>query len=227
MNWKRKIKANLHAASPARFFRRRGFGIQSPSDYYFVKFVLGERLKYYAFKELKRIDKDKKQKNESMSSRSHNEKLFRIANWKKPEYIISFGTAPPVAAACYLKSPRKETKVVCVAEYIDDKDINTLNSHDINFVEAIKAKELISNINTDNIILHIASAKDLKATYYELCRPVIGNASIMIIDKHDDEMYIADCNDIINSQDARISFDSKRCTIIFFDKKRIKQSYSI
>ena len=53
----------------------RGFGVQSPSDYSFIRYVINEHYPYYAYDELYdqlNVDKLKKKKAEL---------LFRIANW--------------------------------------------------------------------------------------------------------------------------------------------------
>ena len=60
----------------------RGFGVQSPSDYSFIRYVINEHYPYYAYDELYdqlNIGKFKKKKAEL---------LFRIANWKQAKYAI-------------------------------------------------------------------------------------------------------------------------------------------
>ena len=63
----------------SRIHRCRGFGIQSPTDYAFVRYVVNEHWPYYAYEEL--TDKDwLKQKLGRL--------YFRIANWRQPQAIL-------------------------------------------------------------------------------------------------------------------------------------------
>lgn len=62
----------------------RGFGVQSPSDYSFIRYVINEHYPYYAYYDLKTeigdIGKLKRKKAEL---------LFRIANWKQaPSAVV-------------------------------------------------------------------------------------------------------------------------------------------
>lgn len=61
----------------------RGFGVQSPSDYNFIRYVINEHYPYYAYDDLKKeipnVDKLKRKKAEL---------LFRIANWKQAKNVF-------------------------------------------------------------------------------------------------------------------------------------------
>ena len=59
----------------------RGFGIQSPGDYWFVRYVINEHWPYYQYDELGKGDDWLKQKVGRL--------LFRIANWRQPMVIDS------------------------------------------------------------------------------------------------------------------------------------------
>ena len=64
----------------SRIHRCRGFGIQSPTDYAFVRYVVNEHWPYYAYDELHEDDWLR-------------EKLgrfyLRLANWRQPSVILS------------------------------------------------------------------------------------------------------------------------------------------
>jgi hypothetical protein len=62
----------------------RGFGIQSPSAFFFITEVLNEKLPYYAYKTLERTIK----KCGGMSCK-HAKELFRITNYMRPSNCIS------------------------------------------------------------------------------------------------------------------------------------------
>lgn len=87
MNWLQTI---------LRIPRTRGFGIQSPTDYHFLRHVIRQRLPYYAYAKLAdRTDKLTKREVEILHF------YFRLANYIKarcPLYIIGrecFGNITP------------------------------------------------------------------------------------------------------------------------------------
>lgn len=68
-----------------RIRHSRGFGVQSPYDYRFIRYVVNEHWPYYAYDELER---------ELPDIDSQTRKLcrlyFRIANWRQPRTIIDY-----------------------------------------------------------------------------------------------------------------------------------------
>ena len=75
----------------SRIHRCRGFGIQSPTDYAFVRYVVNEHWPYYAYDELHEDDWLR-------------EKLgrlnLRLANWRQPSAILSDDYHPWFHAGC-------------------------------------------------------------------------------------------------------------------------------
>lgn len=64
----------------SRLHHSLGFGIQSPSDYAFVRYVINEHWPYYAYQQLDAMTKD--------SMRRKLGKLyFRLANWRQPSQM--------------------------------------------------------------------------------------------------------------------------------------------
>ena len=61
----------------------RGFGIQSPTDYAFVRYVINEHYPYYSYSDLKT-----KYPSLSIDDRKLMELYFRISNWLQPEYAV-------------------------------------------------------------------------------------------------------------------------------------------
>ena len=59
----------------------RGFGIQSPTDYWIVRYVINEHWPYYLY--------DKMGLHDSWLRRKLGRLYFRIANWLQPESIVS------------------------------------------------------------------------------------------------------------------------------------------
>ncbi len=82
-----------------RLLQNRGFGVQSPSAFFFVTQVLKERLPYYAYPA---IDKAAQK---GSHSPAHYRRLFRIANHLQPKNIIVAGDGTE-AALCALSAAK-------------------------------------------------------------------------------------------------------------------------
>jgi hypothetical protein len=65
----------------SRIHECRGFGIQSPTDYAFVRYVVNEHWPYYAYE---RLDN-----NQDWLSRKLGKLYFRLANWRQPQCMLS------------------------------------------------------------------------------------------------------------------------------------------
>ncbi len=63
----------------SRIHRTLGFGIQSPTDYAFVRLVVNEHGLYYAYQELKADD---------WLTEKLGRLYFRLANWRQPQEMI-------------------------------------------------------------------------------------------------------------------------------------------
>lgn len=70
----------------------RGFGIQSPSDYWLVRYVINEHWPYYQYATLGRDD--------DWLTRKLGRLLFRIANWRQPSVIESSAYREYLQAGC-------------------------------------------------------------------------------------------------------------------------------
>ena len=77
----------------SRIHRCLGFGIQSPTDYQFVRSVVNEHRPYYAYQWLGSDD--------SWLERKLGLLYFRIANWRQPHHFIDKAKASPyIIAGC-------------------------------------------------------------------------------------------------------------------------------
>ena len=63
----------------SRIHRCRGFGIQSPTDYAFVRYVINEHWPYYAYDQLTESDG---------LTQKLGRLYFRLANWRQPEVML-------------------------------------------------------------------------------------------------------------------------------------------
>lgn len=71
----------------------RGFGVQSPSDYRFVRYVINEHWPYYAYSQLGEGDEWLRRKIGKL--------FLRLSNWRQPSVIIDrLGYADYLNAGC-------------------------------------------------------------------------------------------------------------------------------
>ena len=70
----------------------RGFGIQSPSDYWLVRYVINEHWPYYQYEALGR--------NDDWLTRKLGRLCVRIANWRQPAVIESSAFRDYLQAGC-------------------------------------------------------------------------------------------------------------------------------
>lgn len=85
----------------------RGFGIQSPTDYAFVRYVINEKWPYHAYDDVDDSDDDWLQ-------RKLGRLYLRIANWRQPATIVD-----QVGAEKYLRAGCRKAAVVREATAIE------------------------------------------------------------------------------------------------------------
>ena len=85
-----------------RICHSRGFGIQSPTDYRFVRYVINEHWPYYAYETLGLHD--------NWEIRKLGKLYFRLANYLSPATIINMVGAEDYVHAAV---PKAQQKLVC------------------------------------------------------------------------------------------------------------------
>ena len=75
----------------SRIHKCQGFGIQSPTDFDFVRTVVNEHSAYYAYDELQ---------SDNWMRRKLGKLYFRVANWRQPTTILTHNYQPWFQAGC-------------------------------------------------------------------------------------------------------------------------------
>ena len=78
----------------SRIFHCRGFGVQSPTDYRFVRYVVNEHWPYYKYKEIGLAD--------DWLTRHVGRLCFRLANWLQPKTVVTTAYQEYIRAGCSL-----------------------------------------------------------------------------------------------------------------------------
>jgi hypothetical protein len=91
----------------------RGFGIQSPTDYWLVRYVINEHWPYYQYETLGQDD--------DWLTRKLGLLYFRIANWRQPATIESDGYREYLQAGCRKATFRESSELIRFSLVDDDR----------------------------------------------------------------------------------------------------------
>lgn len=134
----------------------RGFGVQSPSAYSFIRYVLTEHYPYYAYDELKM-----RFKSFDHATKKKGRLYFRLANYAQASHWFDYHSAEQPYAAYVHEGCRKT-----VFQAIDGKTIpNVFRIARLSMTEDYQAVyEALCKVATDDSILILEGINDNKDT---------------------------------------------------------------
>lgn len=134
----------------------RGFGVQSPSAYSFIRYVLTEHYPYYAYDELKM-----RFKSFDHATKKKGRLYFRLANYAQASHWFDYHSAEQPYAAYVHEGCRKT-----VFQAIDGKTIpNAFRIARLSMTEHYQAVyEALCKVATDDSILILEGINDNKDT---------------------------------------------------------------
>ena len=134
----------------------RGFGVQSPSAYSFIRYVLTEHYPYYAYDELKM-----RFKSFDHATKKKGRLYFRLANYAQASHWFDYHSAEQPYAAYVHEGCRKT-----VFQAIDGKTIpNAFRIARLSMTEDYQAVyEALCKVATDDSILILEGINDNKNT---------------------------------------------------------------
>lgn len=134
----------------------RGFGVQSPSAYSFIRYVLTEHYPYYAYDELKM-----RFKSFDHATKKMGRLYFRLANYAQASHWFDYHSAEQPYAAYVHEGCRKT-----VFQAIDGKTIpNVFRIARLSMTEDYQAVyEALCKVATDDSILILEGINDNKDT---------------------------------------------------------------
>lgn len=183
----------------------RGFGVQSPFAYGFVRYVVNEHYPYYAYERLMRQMPDIGKKAHKLGRL-----YFRIVNWKQPEVALSFGGEQDSFRA-YALAGRRAVRVVSV-------DSSALMTE----VE----KELLALAGVVSFIRVVP-----EGDYKEFCERILAGAhemSVLVVEQiHRNASMFRYWKELCAHERVTVAFDLYYCGVILFEKKHYKQYYKI
>ena len=134
----------------------RGFGVQSPSAYSFIRYVLTEHYPYYAYDELKM-----RFKSSDHATKKKGRLYFRLANYAQASHWFDYHSAEQPYAAYVHEGCRKT-----IFQAIDGKTIpNAFRIARLSMTEDYQAVyEALCKVATDDSILILEGINDNKDT---------------------------------------------------------------
>ncbi len=114
----------------SRIHRCRGFGIQSPTDYAFVRYVVNEHWPYYAYSTLQDDD---------WLTQKLGRLYFRLANWRQPSKMVIDNYMK------YLKAGSRKTVSVPELEQVELARMQSGNQQVL--------ESLLSRCNKDSVLV--------------------------------------------------------------------------
>ena len=198
-----------------------GYGIQSPSSFFFVTQVLKERLPYYAYPALdKAVEGNRRM-------RSHFRELFRITNHHSPANCISVGSA---TAACTMLLARPSVAHYAIApakmtdsrrDLLDEMGCNIAHS-----TEQLPA--IIDKVGEIGMLYVDASATDDAYALLRAALPHTNKNSIVVVDGINRSKSIQEWwQQLVGDSATVITYDMYSYGLLLFDKERIKQHYTL
>ena len=177
----------------------RGFGVQSPWAYRFIRYVVNEHYPYYAYDDLSRLYEGYPKQIQKLCRL-----YFRIANFWQAEQALDYSAA-------------SETDVIRLYGTFMKRGCNKLE------VVPIRHAADFSSVR----LMRLSVEGDYRQVFEKAVS--LANASTMIIveqikrDKESRTFW----KSIVDDPRCITTFDLYYCGIIFFDKKRYKENYVV
>ncbi len=179
----------------------RGFGIQSPSVYQFVRYVLNEHYPYYAYEELRN-----RFPRQSFLDRKLCELYFRISNEQQGRCWLVCGTRGEDSLSevmrVYVKAGCHHTSLY----YWNAESQMKLPS----------PPDIIYMKGTDR-------CRD----YYQQLRPLLTDHSLLLVEDIRSRAGKKFWDELLADKTTGITLDLYYCGIVFFDRNRKKSNYII
>ena len=136
----------------------RGFGVQSPWAYRFIRYVVNEHYPYYAYDDLLEHYGNLSKRTLKMCRL-----YFRVVNYRRPAVVLDYGSAPEAYGA-YMKAGCRDTKVLKVNEPADISKVELLRmSLEDDYREVFEKAVEVADTHSLIIVERIKRSAETKA----------------------------------------------------------------
>lgn len=196
-----------------------GYGIQSPSSFFFVTQVLKERLPYYAYPTLDKAVGGNRRK------RRHFRELFRITNYHQPTSCISVGSS---AAACAMLLARPSVNHYAIAPAGMTAGSQTqLEESGCHVSHSIAQLPTIIDKVGEIGMLYV-NATDGAHAIVRAALPHTNKNSVIVVDGLNRSKAVQKWwQQLVGDSATVVTYDMYSYGVLLFDKERIKQHYTL
>lgn len=206
-----------------RFPHRHGYGIHSPFAYELITGVLCGRFHYYAYEELGTLRKGARL---PRCPRRTDELLFRLVNRFQPECVVEAGTGAGLSIL-YMAAAKKAARCVAMDSELHEETEALLEDAGVEYRRLpAGGKGFLQGLPPVGL-LHIAHVADCEALFEEAL-PHVTPQSVIVVEgirasKARREWWKR------TAADGRtgITFDLYETGLVFFDRSRPKQHYTV
>lgn len=177
----------------------RGFGVQSPWAYRFIRYVVNEHYPYYAYDDLSRLYEGYPKQIQKLCRL-----YFRIANFCQAEQALDYSAASETDVnrlyGTFMKRGCNKLEVVPIRHAADFSSVRLMRlSVEGDYRQVFEKAVSLANASTMIIVEQIKRDKESR-TFWK---------------------------SIVDDPRCITTFDLYYCGIIFFDKKRYKENYVV
>ena len=201
----------------------RGFGIQSPSTFFFITQVLKERLPYYAYNDIERAAGEYRP-----CGIKNPYELFRITNYLHSDNCIAIDS-PLAACVMTLAHPLAKQYLVTNEANALPQTSSILDKNNCRQFVGDAATQLQAVLKETGCIgtLYIGNC-DQRDKIYVAALEHTNNESVIIVEGiHRDKTILDWWNTIVASDNTIVTYDMYSYGMLFFDKERKKQHYTL
>ncbi|MGN0221757.1 MAG: hypothetical protein ACI4BA_06520 [Prevotella sp.] len=182
----------------ARWRNTCGYGVQSPTDYRFLKYVIRERGEYYAYADLRACT--------SMSRAALKKGLlfFRIANALQPDVLCDTTCDAGQFVTFFQSGSRKLT--------IDNDYLASLDA---------------GKGDAQRLLLRLSCRDSSYEEISGLLRKLPQSAVVLLEDVRSDAKVRKSYHSLLHADEVRVCFDLGTFAILFLTNHRYKQTYYI
>lgn len=208
-----------------RFRKRCGYGVHSPSDFFFITFVIYEKLPFYAYSQLHHL----RRLVAHMSG--HREKVdklfFRLVNFLHPKTIIEFGTGSGMSTR-YMSEANNDMRIYTFSDGGVETQVERLLTakKNICYLGSAEKNEInyVLKSHDTPVLYHIAHTSAYKEMYEKILPSVSEGDCLVISYPYKDKSKKLWWQTVVKDDRTGVTFDLYDIGIVFFDKKRVKEN---
>lgn len=205
-----------------RFRYRKGYGVHSPADFYFITSVIYERAAYHAYASL----------HERRTLATHlphyREKtdrlLFRIANYIQPRNILEIGTGSGIETI-YL-AEGKHVPLHSIDETVNEDRKRIFKPYpNIKFLSGDITEVLTRTLQSHQQFdfIHIGHTTRYKECFEQILPHTTAKTCMIIGTPYANSEKSSWWKQVINDPRTGVTFDLYDIGIVFFNRKRVKE----